>query len=182
LFAEGLLLCESVGVADEVRYGRRKAGGSRGQLLRSRTRPKNEIHPVLIRNLKGKPPMSDLFGKAGRAWVADLELPIDERDAVNAGLRQVDFISGEIGRSRSTGAARPTVRRLMSVPGVNVITATTFTSAIGDVRRIRSPGRLVGYLGLDPKVRQSGSEPAPTAVSARPAPAQCATPSPKRRC
>ena len=46
----------------------------------------------------------------------------------------------------------------MSVPGVNVITATTFTSAIGDIRRFRSPGQLVGYLGLDPTVRQSGSE------------------------
>ena len=48
----------------------------------------------------------------------------------------------------------------MSVPGVSVITATTFTSAIGDIHRFRSPGLLVGYLGLDPKVRQSGSEPA----------------------
>jgi transposase len=48
----------------------------------------------------------------------------------------------------------------MSVPGVSVITATTFTSAIGDIRRFRSPGRLVGYLGLDPTVRHSGSEPA----------------------
>jgi transposase len=47
----------------------------------------------------------------------------------------------------------------MSVPGVSVITATTFTSATGDIRRFRSPGKLVGYLGLDPKVRQSGSEP-----------------------
>jgi hypothetical protein len=46
----------------------------------------------------------------------------------------------------------------MSVPGVSLITATTFTSAIGDIRRFRTPRQLVGYLGLDPKVRQSGSD------------------------
>jgi peroxiredoxin len=53
--------------------------------------------PILIRNLKGKPPMSNLFGKTGRQWLAELQLSDDERDAINAGLRQVDFLSGEIG-------------------------------------------------------------------------------------
>ena len=50
--------------------------------------------------------------------------------------------------------------RLMTVPGVNVITAASFLAAIGDIRRFRSPRKLVGYLGLDPKVRQSGPGPA----------------------
>ncbi len=48
----------------------------------------------------------------------------------------------------------------MTVPGVNVICAATFIAAVGDVRRFRSARALVGYLGLDPRVRQSGSEPA----------------------
>jgi hypothetical protein len=33
-------------------------------------------------------------------------------------------------------------------------------AAIGDIRRFESPRKLVGYLGLDPKVRQSGTSPA----------------------
>jgi hypothetical protein len=48
----------------------------------------------------------------------------------------------------------------MTVPGVNVIVAASFLAAIGDVRRFESPRKLVGYLGLDPRVRQSGSGPA----------------------
>ena len=44
----------------------------------------------------------------------------------------------------------------MTVPGVSVITASTFVAAIGDIRRFRSARQLVGYLGLDPRVRQSG--------------------------
>jgi transposase len=48
----------------------------------------------------------------------------------------------------------------MTVPGVNVICAATFLAAIGDIRRFRSSRQLVAYLGLDPRVRQSGTEPA----------------------
>src|SRR2546430_6537365 len=48
----------------------------------------------------------------------------------------------------------------MTVPGVNVQTAATFMAAIGDIRRFPSPRKLVSYLGLDPRVRQSGSTPA----------------------
>jgi transposase len=40
------------------------------------------------------------------------------------------------------------------------MTATTFIAAVGDIRRFRDPSKLVSYLGLDPKVRQSGSGPA----------------------
>ncbi len=48
----------------------------------------------------------------------------------------------------------------MSVPGVNVIVAATFLAAIGDIHRFKNPRKLVGYLGLDPRVRQSGAGPA----------------------
>jgi len=49
---------------------------------------------------------------------------------------------------------------LMTVPGVNVIVAASFVAAIGDIGRFHNPRKLVGYLGLDPRVRQSGSGPA----------------------
>jgi transposase len=48
----------------------------------------------------------------------------------------------------------------MTVPGVNVIVAATFVTAVGDVRRFPNSRKLVGYLGLDPEVRQSGGAPA----------------------
>jgi transposase len=161
LLAAGLLA--GSWLPDDTTRAQRRRLSRRAQLIRSRTRSKNEIHAVLIRNLKGKPPMSDLFGKSGRAWLAELELPVDERDAINAGLRQVDFLTTEIealDRAIAIEASQSAdVRRLMTVPGVSVITAATFTSAIGNIRRFRTPGHLVGYLGLDPKVRQSGSDP-----------------------
>jgi transposase len=48
----------------------------------------------------------------------------------------------------------------MTVPGVNVICAATFLAAVGDIRRFPTSRKLVGYLGLDPRVYQSGSTPA----------------------
>jgi len=41
-----------------------------------------------------------------------------------------------------------------------VASAVTLIAAIGDISRFEDPRKLVGYLGLDPKVRQSGDAPA----------------------
>ena len=52
--------------------------------------------------------------------------------------------------------ASPQIGRLITVPGVNVIVAASCLAAIGDIRRFRTARKLVGCLGLDPRVRQSG--------------------------
>jgi len=48
----------------------------------------------------------------------------------------------------------------MTVAGVNLICAATFIAAIGHADRFLTSRKLVAYLGLDPKVRQSGEAPA----------------------
>lgn len=56
----------------------------------------------------------------------------------------------------------------MTVPGVNLICAASFMAAIGSADRFLTSRKLVAYLGLDPKVRQSGEAPArPGRVSRR---------------
>jgi transposase len=136
----------------------------RVQLVRARTRAKNEIHAVLQRCLKGKPPVSDLFGANGLRWLSDQELPLAEQESVDVALRQVEFLDQEIEAVEQLIAADalswPEVKRLMTVPGVNVIVAATFMAAVGDIRRFPERRKLTGYLGLDPRVRQSGVAPA----------------------
>ena len=46
----------------------------------------------------------------------------------------------------------------MTVTGVNLICAASFLAAVGDIRRFKTSRQLVAYLGLDPKVRQSGEQ------------------------
>jgi hypothetical protein len=132
--------------------------------VRSRTRAKNEIQATLIRRLKGRPPASDLFGVKGRKWLAGLELPLEEQETVGSAMRHIEFLDSEIAEVERLIAldalAMPEIRRLMTVPGVQVTVAATFLAAIGDIRRFPDQRKLVGYLGLDPKVRQSGTGPA----------------------
>jgi transposase len=162
LLAAGSL--EAVWMADERTRVMRRRLARRAQLVGARSRCKNEIHAVLIRRLITAPKVSDLFGQAGRVWLGELVLPLEERESLDASMRQIEFLEGEIGAVDRLIALDalgwPEVKRLMSVPGVNVICATSFLAAIGDIHRFKNPRNLVGYLGLDPKIRQSGPGPA----------------------
>jgi transposase len=140
------------------------AAPGRAALVRQRTRAKNEIHATLARCLLGRSPFSDLFGKEGRVWLGEQELGTEEAETVAGCLRQIDFLDGEVamvdqGLAQWANGSQD-VRRLMSIPGVGVGVAVTLMAAIGDISRFDSPRALVAYLGLDPKVRQSGDEPA----------------------
>jgi transposase len=159
LLASGLL--DEVWTPDERTRTLRRLTNRRERLVRARTRAKNEAHGVLARTLCERPPVTDAFGKAGRRWLAQLGLPADERLTLDGCLRQIDFLDVEVAVLDREIARRalawPEVLRLMSIPGVNVQTAATFMASIGDIGRFSSPRKLVSYLGLDPRVRQSGS-------------------------
>jgi transposase len=83
---------------------------------------------------------------------------------VQAGLRQIEFLDTEVEQverliSREALKSRQ-IRRLLTVPGVNVICAAVFLAAVGDIRRFNGSRPVVADLGLDPRVYQSGSSPA----------------------
>jgi transposase len=155
---------EAVWMPDERCRVLRRRLARRQQLVWSRTRAKNEIHAVLQRRLQGKPPCSDLFGVKGRLWLTGLELPLEELESVDAGIRHIEFLDAEIAAVERLIARQalswPEIRRLMTVPGVNLICAATFIAAVGNANRFLTSRKLVAYLGLDPKVRQSGEGPA----------------------
>jgi len=162
LLAAGEL--DPVWMPDRDTWVMRRRLSRRGQLVRARSRTKNEIHAVLMRCLVGRPPVSDLFGVKRRKWLAGLQLALEERETVDGAIRQIEFLDAEIAAVERLIAqdalGSPQIRRLMGVPGVNVIVAASFLAAIGDIDRFESPRKLVGYLGLDPRVRQSGPGPA----------------------
>jgi transposase len=157
-------LIPRVWIGDErTRMLRRLVSRRRG-LVKRRTQIKNEISAVLHRNLKGRSAASDPFGVKGRVWIAEQVLPIDERLTVDGCLRQLDFLGDELAQIDAVIAQQvlgdEDVRRLMTIPGIDVVTATTLVAVIGDVRRFATSRHLVGYLGLHPTVRQSGNGPA----------------------
>jgi hypothetical protein len=127
------------------------------------TRTKNRIHAVLHANLI--PPFSGkLFMAPGRKWLAVQPLADDERAAVDRWLAALDAMEGELAAAEAALASAclgdDRVRRLMTIGGINMPVAAGLLSAIGDIARFPSAERLVSYLGLDPRVRQSGDKPA----------------------
>jgi transposase len=162
LLAGGFL--PAVWLPDEQTRILRRRISARAQLVRQRTRAKNQVHATMIRNLKSKPPVSDLFGVRGRRWLAAQELPADEHETVAACLRQIEFLDREIALLERALAeqvlASTEMRRLLTLPGVNFVTAAALLAAVGEIGRFPTARQLVSYLGLDPRVSQSGSEPA----------------------
>jgi hypothetical protein len=102
-----------------------------------------------------------LFGRTGRNWLSRQELPVDERATVQALLRQLDFHGAELAivdKALAVEAlADPAVARLMTVPGVDAIAGISIVAAVGDFTRFDDPNKLVAYVGLNPRVRQSGN-------------------------
>ena len=146
---------------DEVTRALRRRVAHRSSLVVQRTRLRNQIHAVLTRNLIDAP-VTDVFGQGGRRWLGQIELPEHEREQVDSDLRLHDALDQEIEiierQLAKQALADPRVRRLMTIPGVGAITALALIAVIGDVTRFPDPRHLVGYLGLDPRVRQSGEK------------------------
>jgi transposase len=152
----------SVWVADQDTQALRRQVNRRDQLVRQRTRLKNQVQAILHRNLVERCPFSDLFGVKGRSWLSDQHLPTDEQFAVQALVRQLDFHAQELRIIDSAlgriALERPEVRRLMTIPGVDATVALSLVAAVGDFCRFRTPEQLVSYLGLNPSVKQSGGK------------------------
>ena len=187
LLAAGML--EGTWLPDEQLRALRRRLAHRAQLVRARSRLKNEVHAALFRNLVGASSATDLFGVIGRRWLEDRVLPADERETLDSCLRTIAFLDGEIARFEvaiARYALRSVeIRRLLTIPGVGLLSAATFVAVVDDVHRFRSARKLVGYLGLDPRVRQSGCMAARTGTSPRRArrpPERRSARPPTRRC
>ena len=96
----------------------------------------------------------------GRAWLGRQTLPDDERAAIERHLRELDRLGEDLDALDKDIAQAvigcPEVRRLLTITGVNLIVAAGLVAAIGDIRRFASAEKLVSYVGLNPRVRQSG--------------------------
>lgn len=138
----------------------RRLVARRNQVVRHRTQIKNEVHAILHAHLIPPCPHADLFGRLGRAWLAGQVMPDDERGAIERHLRELDRLGEDLGvldrDIAQTAVDDLAVKRLLTITGVNLIVAAGLVAAIGDVRRFPEPQKLVSYVGLNPRVRQSG--------------------------
>jgi transposase len=162
LHASGFL--PEVWSPDELTEQLRRQVARRATIVQHRTRLKNRIHAILHRNLLPRCPATDLFGRKGRSWLTAQALPADERVTIDSVLRELDHVGEDLAAIdrdlAQIALTHPAAQRLMTIPGVDVAVALGLVAAIGPITRFRSPQKLVSYLGLNPRVRQSGLQPA----------------------
>jgi transposase len=147
--------------ADRETQARRQQVRLRATLVRQRTRLKNQVHAVL--HQQGlRSPVTDLFGKRGRLWLAGLKLPPQARESVNVCLRLLDGYSEEVQKQNLQLSERAKqderAQWLMTIPGIGECSAMMLLAEIGEIERFRDKEALCSYAGLVPRVRESAGK------------------------
>jgi transposase len=126
---------------DAVTGRKRRLAARRYQVVRHRTRIKNEVHSILHSHLIPKCPHADLFNARGRAWLARQPLPDDERAAVDRHVRELDRLAENLtvlDREIAEAAIDdPAVNRTFSTGGLN----RRFWGVAEAGKRVGSKGR-----------------------------------------
>lgn len=162
LYASGFL--PEVWVPDQRTLSLRRQVTRRNQIVRQRVRLKTMVQAILHAHLVPQCPHADILGPKGRAWLLAQLLPDDESTAIERHIREYDRLTDDL-RVVERELARDALgsaetKRLMTIPGIDMVVAVGLLAAIGPIDRFTSPGRLVGFLGLNPSVHQSGNSPA----------------------
>jgi transposase len=133
----------------------------RARLVGLRTGLKAQLKATLAKH-NAKPPVKDLWGVAGPAWLDTLELPrpymirIDSlRDLVEGYNKEIDMLEREIHKMLKD---HPGYRAIQAIPGIGRIMAAIFVAEIGDIGRFPTPEALCSWAGLTPKHRESDSK------------------------
>jgi transposase len=92
---------------------------------------------------------------------ADSELPAPLRLTLGAALQEIRDLEKRVveveKQLRALAAQTPVVKRLQSIPGIGLLSATALVAFIGDVQRFASCRRFACFLGITPREHSSGS-------------------------
>ncbi|MGB9301269.1 MAG: IS110 family transposase [Anaerolineae bacterium] len=153
-------ICE-VWVPDERTRGYRQVISHRIRLAQEGTRLKNRIHAILHRQ-QLRSPYSNLFSRAGRAWLGKLELPELEKlllrqnlellNSSEEALAEVDQLLARLAQEDHR------VPILMQIPGISIFSALAILAEIGEIDRFASAKKLCSYAGLVPSLHRSGQK------------------------
>ena len=147
--------------ADRNTQARRQQVRLRATLVGQRTRLKNQVHAVL--HQQGlRSPVTDLFGRRGRGWLATVPLNEPAQQTMRACLRMIDHYGEEIQKQtlqlREKAKADERVQWLTTIPGIGEVSAMMLLAEIGEVSRFPRKEALCSYAGLVPWVRASAGK------------------------
>jgi transposase len=148
-------------MADEATRQLRLQVRLRVTLGRERARLKNLLQAVLHQEGQRKP-VSDLFGKQGRRWLASIDLSAAARQVVDTYLPLIDDLNLRIAEQerRLAKLAQDDARAqwLQTIPGIGPYSAMVILAEIGDIGRFATKKSLASYAGLVPRVHESAGK------------------------
>ena len=107
-------------------------------------------------------PVTDLFGRRGRGWLATVPLNESAQQTMRACLRMIDHYGEEIQKQtlqlREKAKADERVQWLTTIPGIGEVSAMMLLAEIGEVSRFPRKEALCSYAGLVPWVRASAGK------------------------
>jgi transposase len=178
LQASGFL--PEVWVPDAATERLRRLVVRRNQVVRHRTRVKNEVHGILQAHLVPQCPHADLFNQRGRAWLTRQVLPDDERMAIARHLREIDRLGEDLAELDADIAkdtiSDPRIERLLTITGVNLAVASGIMAAIGDIGRFSRLRKSYQRLAIKEDSSPRWKRISPVRV---PSSSSCASPSPE---
>lgn len=132
----------------------------RATLVKVQTSLKNQIHALLAQT-GIQHAYTDLFGKAGKQFLEQLELGEVRSLALHNYLDVLDLIQTKIKETNRFMSdwvkGRKDVELLESMPGVGTYSAVLILGEIGNIDRFRNDKKLCSYAGVVPSVYQSGN-------------------------
>jgi len=152
-------------VPGPVTRGQRRRLRQRMFLVGVGTMLKNRIHALLDRHPELTPPgeWSDLFGVAGRQWLAGVpkQLSGDEVEILRTDLALLGSLEEQLAQSEAwviqQAQQDARARLLDSLPGFGPFLALLVALEIDEVRRFLRAEKLCAYAGLVPASYASGS-------------------------
>ena len=131
------------------------------RLVKIQTQIKNRVHVLLDLYTGTRPSLTDLFGKAGRLYLENLELPEPGQTLLDRHLGLLDVLHAQIRQIEAWLKqhihTRPDVRWLQTIPGFGPILSVTAALEIDRIDRFAHPNKLSAYAGLVPSTYQSST-------------------------
>ena len=139
----------------------------RQQLVRRRTKIKNHIRDLLLREGQILVRGSKCWNQLGTALLTSLARPLNEvgaaelwRGELYEELQQLELLQGRLvavtEKLNALGAADPRVKLLRTIPGVGPRLAEAIVSLLDQPQRFRKASQVSSYIGMVPKAFDSG--------------------------
>ena len=137
----------------------------RYKLVKERSGYKNRIHSLLLKN-GHKISKRSLGGKKKLLALRELGLSHFDQKQLNLLLNQLERLTesisetekmmDEIIETEASERTKEDIELLKSIPGVGALSAKILVSCIADIERFKAEKQLASYVGLVPRVRDSG--------------------------